>query len=43
MFIVKWKRADMKTIITIRKDKANQWKVETHSAIEGPGTHDMYL
>ena len=33
----------MKTVITIRKNSPNEWKVETHSAAEGPTIHDMYL
>lgn len=33
----------MKTIITIKKDKMNEWKVQTHSSAEGPTIQDLYL
>lgn len=42
-FVIVWAREQMKTIITITKKKANEWKVETLSSAETGKLEDLYL
>jgi len=42
-FMIKWKRNHMKTLISIKNNNKNEWKVETITASEGYYLQDLYF
>lgn len=42
-FVIEWKRYQMKTFISIPKDRLTQWTVDTITATEGYYLSDLYF